>query len=217
MLHYATMLKQSTPTIINVGYRSTNYWVVSVGTARILVDLGWPGTVNIMLANLKRMGVALSELRYAMATHYHLDHAGTAQNLKLRGVPLLVLETQVAAIAYMKRWTKPEDHYTDITLYDNVNITFADSRAILERIGIAGEILATPGHSDDSVSLVLDNGAACTGDLPPVALADDHARPLVAASWRLLHEHGAKHIYPGHGPVRTMAGADGMAAMIEPV
>ena len=27
-------------TIVNVGYRSTNYWVVSAGTSRLLVDLG---------------------------------------------------------------------------------------------------------------------------------------------------------------------------------
>ena len=27
--------------ILNAGYRSTNYWVVSRGRARLLVDLGW--------------------------------------------------------------------------------------------------------------------------------------------------------------------------------
>jgi hypothetical protein len=67
-------------------------------------------------------------------------------------VPLLVLETQVAAIPRMKQFTKPQDHYTDITLEGNVTIAFAESRSVLEGIGIGGEILATPGHSDDSVS-----------------------------------------------------------------
>ncbi len=33
-------------TIVNVGYRSTNYWIVSVGTSRLLIDLGWPGTMG---------------------------------------------------------------------------------------------------------------------------------------------------------------------------
>jgi ribonuclease/clavin/mitogillin len=33
-------------TIVNVGYRSTNYWVVSAGTSRLPVDLGWPGTIG---------------------------------------------------------------------------------------------------------------------------------------------------------------------------
>lgn len=188
--------------ITNVGYRSTNYWVVSAGASRLLVDLGWPGLVGTLLANLKRMGVPLKEIRYGLATHYHIDHAGAAQDLKMAGVPLLVLETQVAAIPLMKRWTKPQDHYTDITLDGNVTITFAESRSVLERIGIAGEILATPGHSDDSVSLLLDDGSVFTGDLTPL-IGDDEAGPVLA-SWRLLREKGATLVYPAHGPVRPM-------------
>ncbi len=31
--------------------------------------------------------------------------------------------------------------------------------------GVRGEILKTPGHSDDSVSLVLDSGMVFVGDL----------------------------------------------------
>jgi len=34
-------------TIVNVGYRSTNDWVISAGTSRILVDIGWPGTLGM--------------------------------------------------------------------------------------------------------------------------------------------------------------------------
>ena len=69
-------------TIVNVGYRSTNYWVVSAGNSRLLVDLGWPGTMPAMRANLDRMGVPLDQIRYAVATHYHMDHAGLAQEFK---------------------------------------------------------------------------------------------------------------------------------------
>jgi endoribonuclease LACTB2 len=141
--------------------------------------------------------VPLRELRYGLATHYHIDHAGLAQELKQAGVPLLVLDVQVPAIPLMKRWTKPQDNYTDITVHDNMTITFAESRAVLERIGIPGEILHTPGHSDDSVSLLLDDGSVFTGDLTFPALADEQAM----SSWRLLRERGATRAYPGHGPV----------------
>ncbi|HEX6942290.1 MAG TPA: MBL fold metallo-hydrolase, partial [Gemmatimonadaceae bacterium] len=109
-----------TPTIVNVGYRSTNFWVVSAGRNRLLVDLGWPGKAAALFANLARMGVPLAEIRFGLATHYHIDHAGAAQDLKRHGVPLLVMEEQVAAIPLMKQWTKAADNYTEITTHDNV-------------------------------------------------------------------------------------------------
>jgi len=191
-------------TIVNVGYRSTNYWVVSAGTSRLLVDLGWPGMFGALRANLDRMGVPLDEIRYGLATHYHMDHAGAAQDLKLAGVPLLVLENQVGTIPLMKTCTKPVDQFVDITTNDNVVISFAESRAVLEKIGIAGEIVHTPGHSDDSVSLLLDDGSAFTGDLTHPALVVEEQASAVAASWRLLRERGATRVYPGHGPVRPI-------------
>ncbi|MBI3403165.1 MAG: MBL fold metallo-hydrolase [Acidobacteria bacterium] len=190
--------------MVNAGYRSTNYWVVSAGASRLLVDLGYPGTLGTMRATLKRLGIPLEEIRYGLATHYHIDHAGLAQDLKQIGVPLLVLDTQVSAIPLMKRWTKRQDHYLDISMYDNVTISFGESRSVLERIGIAGEIVPTPGHSDDSVSLLLDDGSVFTGDLTPPGLAGEDAADVVAKSWRLLRERGATRIHPGHGPLRPM-------------
>jgi glyoxylase-like metal-dependent hydrolase (beta-lactamase superfamily II) len=189
-------------TIVNVGYRSTHYWVVSAGTSRLLVDIGWPGTLGTMKANLERMGVPLAELRYALATHYHIDHAGLAEELKREGVPLLVVDVQVEAIPKMKAATKPADHYLEITMDGNVTIACADSRRLLAGIGIAGEILHTPGHSDHCVTLLLDDGSAFTGDLTPEMLAFDD--PVALASWRLLRERGAKRVFPGHGPVRAI-------------
>lgn len=187
-------------TIVDVGYRSTHFWVISAGTSRVMVDLGWPGTMGTLRANLARMDIPLSQVRYGLATHYHIDHAGLAEELKRAGVPLLVLDVQVGAIPVMKRWTKPHDHYVDIRLDDNVVIGFAESRALLARIGIAGEILHTPGHSDDSVSLLLDDGSVFTGDLTPMGFAPDDFDAVASMSWRMLAERGATMVYPAHGP-----------------
>lgn len=87
---------------------------------------------------------------------------------------------------------------------DNVIVSTADSRVLLATIGIGGEIVHTPGHSDDSVSLLLDTGAVFTGDLPPISMAVSEDAPLVARSWRTLRERGATTVYAGHGPVRPM-------------
>ena len=82
---------------------------MSAGTSRILVDIGWPGSMRQMSANLKRVGVPLSEIRYGLATHYHIDHAGLAQDFKLAGVPLLVIDLQVDFIPRMKQHVKPQE------------------------------------------------------------------------------------------------------------
>jgi ribonuclease/clavin/mitogillin len=198
------------PTIVNVGYRSTNYWVVSSGRSRLLVDLGWPGMVGELLHNLGRMGIPLAEIRYGVATHYHIDHAGAAQDLKARGMRLLVLEQQVDAIPGMKQHLKPTDRYTEIVAAGNVVIRCDESRALLAELGIAGEIVPTPGHSDDSVSLVLDSGECFTGDLTLEAMVGAEDPAVVRASWDRLRAMGARTVYGGHAgpyamPAATMA------------
>ena len=107
----------------------------------------------------------------------------------------------------MKAHTKPRDNYVDLSTHDNVTISCSESRALLERIGIRGQLVHTPGHSEDSVSLLLDDGPVFTGDLTHPALAAEGDAVVVAESWRSLKELGATHVYPGHGPIRTIGDA----------
>ena len=196
------MSDNSPVTIVNVGYRSTNYWVVSAGNSRLLVDIGWPGTLGMMKANFKRKDIPLHEIKYAIATHYHIDHAGLTEQFKQEGVSLLVLDVQVKAIPVMKTWIKPSNNYVEITDRGNVIITFQESRNLLSQIGLLGEVCYTPGHSEDSVSLLLDDGSVFTGDLPPEKNCWDN--PVALDSWNRIRERGAIRIYPGHGPIRRM-------------
>lgn len=91
-------------TIINVGYRSTNYWVVSAGTSRLLVDIGWPGTLGTMKANLKRMGAPLREIRYALATHYHPEPGAPGPAGNRRGNPSYTRSLRSLCLARARRW-----------------------------------------------------------------------------------------------------------------
>lgn len=191
--------------IVNVGYRSTNFWVLSAGRSRLLVDLGWPGMFATLEANLRRMDIPLTEIRHGLATHYHMDHAGAAQDLKNRGMRLIVTPEQVSSIAPMKAFMKKADNYTDITPDDNLVVPLAESRAFLATLGFDGEIVHTPGHSDDSVSLLLDDGCVFTGDLTHPALMTEETAGTVTKSWRTLVERGATTVYAGHGGVRPIS------------
>jgi endoribonuclease LACTB2 len=201
-------MSASALSIVNVGYRSTNYWVISAGRSRVLVDLGWPGTMGTMRANLGRTDIPLTEIRYGLATHYHIDHAGLAQDLKDAGVPLLIVDVQVPFVQLMKRHIKAQDDFTEISMEGNVIIPISETRALLHRLGIAGEILHTPGHSDDSVSLLLDDGPVFTGDLTDPRMVGPEDPDVVRASWQLLKDRGATQVYAGHGPIRPLPALD---------
>ncbi len=191
------------PNIVHVGYDATNYYVIATSTSRLLIDVGWPGTLPKLLHAFKRTGMALSDITHLLVTHYHPDHAGLAQELKRKGVRLIVLENQVAAIPMLKHYIKPTYPYVDITLDDNIDVQTAESRPFLRRMGLDGEIIATPGHSDDSVTLILDSGIAFTGDLPPVPISEDPLHPVQQSLDRIRALH-ARAMYPGHGPVREL-------------
>lgn len=195
--------------IVNVGYDSTNYYVLGDSAARLLVDVGWPGTLPRLLANLRRKDIPLQHIGYLLVTHYHPDHAGLTQEVKEQGVRLIVLEPQLPAIPLLKSYMKPSNPYIDITMHDNLQFRIDESRTFLESIGIPGAIISTPGHSDDSISLVLDEGSAFTGDLPPPTLVDTDTLDTVSQSWDRLRALKAKMIYPGHGPARPLPPATG--------
>jgi glyoxylase-like metal-dependent hydrolase (beta-lactamase superfamily II) len=191
--------------IVNVGYDSTNYYVIAIASTKLLIDVGFPGTLPKLRHTLKRTGIALSDINYLLATHYHPDHAGLVQEVKQQGIKLIVLENQITAIPKLKQHMKPSQQYLDITLNDNINLHTTESRSFLRRIGIDGEIIATPGHSDDSITLILDTGIAFTGDLPPAYMADDPTN-AIQCSWESIHLHHVTTVYPGHGSIRQIAG-----------
>ncbi|MGI8586933.1 MAG: MBL fold metallo-hydrolase [Chloroflexia bacterium] len=185
--------------IVNVGYRSTNYYVLADTAPRLLVDAGWPGTLSTMQHTCRRMGIALADIPYQLATHYHPDHAGLVQPLKRLGVRLILMDTQLAGILLLRTYVKPKDKYVDVELGDNTLLSVGESRAFLARIGIQGEIISTPGHSDDSVTLILDEGAAFTGDLTPPQIVPQDPTDLAHQSWARIRAKRVITIYPGHG------------------
>ncbi len=191
--------------IVNIGYRSTNYYVLIDTRPRLLFDAGWPGSLGAMQQSARRMGVRLEDIPFQLVSHYHMDHAGLAEELKRLGVRLVVLDTQVAAIPHMRDHIKPEDHYTEISFDNNTVITEAESGKFLESIGIQGEIISTPGHSEDSVTLVLDEGIAFTGDLTYLPFVPDDPTDLARQSWEKIRAKGVTTVYPAHGPVYPLA------------
>jgi glyoxylase-like metal-dependent hydrolase (beta-lactamase superfamily II) len=197
------LTQQSKMNILNVGYDSTNYYLIGQNTTQLLIDVGWPGTLPKLLNIFKRKRVPLQDVKYLLVTHYHPDHAGLAQEVKSIGTQLVVVENQLSFIPKLRTYMKPSNPFLEITLDDNLNLSFIDSREFLLHLGIRGEIIPTPGHSDDSISLILDEGIAFTGDLPGPTWGEDSMHQ-VETSWQRIRALNAKTIYPGHGPARIL-------------
>ncbi|HJS20170.1 MAG TPA: MBL fold metallo-hydrolase [Anaerolineales bacterium] len=184
--------------IVNVGYASTNYYAIDIKEGKLLVDCGWPGTLSQFTNVLKRKGISLSEIKYLLVTHFHPDHAGLVQELKDQGIKFILPECQVDFVAPFGEYFKGKSFpYVEIKQHDNLILKLADSRSFLSWLGLDGEVLHTPGHSDDSVTLILDEGFAFTGDLHAAFMdIDDHK---TRKSSDKIHQHAITKIFPGHG------------------
>jgi endoribonuclease LACTB2 len=190
--------------IVNVGYDSTNYYLLEPDRIGLLIDVGWPGTLPKLLSVCKRKGISFQKIKYLLVTHYHPDHAGLVQEVKNLGVQLIVIDSQLAFIPALGQFMKPANHYHDISLEGNINLKASESQKFLGSIGVNGEIIETPGHSDDSITLVLDEGTAFTGDLTAPTAVTDESRSQVELSWAKIRSFKVKTIYPGHGPVQRI-------------
>src|SRR5215467_7823613 len=75
--------------IVNVGYDSTNYYVLADKTPVLLIDTGFPGTLPKLQYQCKRSDVKFADIPYLFCTHYHPDHAGLAGELQKAGIRLI--------------------------------------------------------------------------------------------------------------------------------
>ncbi len=74
----------------------TNWVVVKDGDAATLIDSGYPGDRDAVLASLARLGVAPEAVRAVLITHAHGDHIGAAEHLRTAyGTDVLMHEEEV--------------------------------------------------------------------------------------------------------------------------
>lgn len=168
----------------------TNTWVLFEpdGERCIVVDPG-PGDashVDAVLAEVERAGC---EVALILLTHAHPDHSGA--------VDALHAQTQAPVRAMDPAWCRGT-----VPLQD---------REQIEVDGLALQVMATPGHTADSVCLHLPrDGALLTGDTilgegsSLIAWPDGRLGPYLASLKRLrdLAAAGASlTLLPGHGPL----------------
>ncbi len=192
--------------ILNLTCKRTNCYLLEANCGWIMVDTDFPDTLHRLVSLLKQHDIKISDIKYLLVTHFHPDHAGIVQDLKNSGVRLVILECQVSFIEKLNYFFKKNHkiNFTDITLDDNAVISNNESRKFLSSVGIDGEIIQTPGHTEDSITLIIDGYCAFTGDLPEFALMEAYNDQVVRDSWKLIKDYKVTKIYPAHGNSYTI-------------
>ena len=179
-------------------YGNTNCYYIKGEKGSILVDTDWAGTLQAFYKKVKELNI--TNIDYLLITHYHPDHMGIVQDIIDNvNIKLLVIDVQ-----------KDYIHCSDKIFEKNKNINFNpictepliiscnDSRNFLNNLGIYGEIIYTPGHSDDSISLILDEGIALVGDLYDLNSAITFNDEKINNSWDKILSYNISKIYYGH-------------------
>jgi glyoxylase-like metal-dependent hydrolase (beta-lactamase superfamily II) len=168
----------------------TNTWVIAEPGAEavIVVDAG-PDDEGHVSRVRDTVAAAGQRIEKIVLTHRHVDHSGGARRLaELTGAPVLAVDPQHRVGAG-----------TALGPGDTVRAG-----------GVEIRVIETPGHTDDSVSLLLEaDGAVLTGDTvlgrgTTVIASDGNLGDYLRSLDRLralADDPGLRVLLPGHGPL----------------
>jgi len=211
---------------INLGI--TKCYLLACSGGYLLIDTGYEKDYDKFIKAIEKLDVDLSMIRYLLLTHHHDDHAGFAAKLvEQTGCKVIVHRHAVEPLGRGESEDTMEPvnrciklvfslfelfhndfNFPPLTIGDGDFVVSRKDNELLRSIGIDGEILYTPGHSRDSISVVLSDGSAFVGDAAMNFLnfCGIRYRPIyiedideVFKSWKKIVEKGAVRIYPAHG------------------
>ncbi len=174
--------------VTRLKYGNTNTFLVRGNPGCLLVDTDYAGTLRGFYKAIGQQGIRLEAISFVLATHYHPDHMGLIPELMAQGVKLVLMETQLRDVHGSDAiFARDGLRFEPIDERKATVLRCEDSRRFLHGIGIAGEIVSTPSHSRDSVSLLLDDGSCLVGDLEPMEFLDAYpAGSPLHADWEMI-------------------------------
>lgn len=223
-------LKQYDSNIIRIRTVFVNNYLIQNGNRSVLVDTGIETSGQMILQALQSLGMQPQDIRLIILTHTHYDHCRGAAEIKaVTGAELLVHKSHEI---HLRKGTCRLPRGTNVLLDAWVtmgrtvmpwlsrfhpvepDIVITDDHD-LQYLGLNARIIHTPGHTDGSLSVILDGRYAMVGDtviggrgksvFPPFA---DEPAALIR-TWKMLIDDGVHYCYPGHGhpiPIQRMIG-----------
>ena len=187
--------------MIRLRYGNTNTFYIPGKSGGLLIDTDYAGTLQAFFRALKTNHLELNDISYVLPTHCHPDHIGLIGELQHLGVKPLLVDIQLATVHFPDEIFGRDKHlrYAPIDEKQATIISCDESREFLRSIGIEGEIISTPSHSEDSVSVILDCGDCFVGDLEPFEYLDGYENNLqLQKDWSLILSRNSKRILYAH-------------------
>ena len=214
--------------ITNAGNRIMNTWLYPIEDGWVMIDTGYEHSFTSVLKKLRKLSIRPEEVRYLFLTHAHDDHAGFLEEWMTKHPQTQVIAHEKAIDGLRKgqngfdggcstlgaflfcqlmalmgngdhRYPKlSEEHLNNITILNPDNLAQVGS-------ALNGKVFYTPGHTVDSISLLVDGnlfcGDAAMNGIPSSRKITIWVEDKVAfeKSWDVMLSSGAKKIYPAHG------------------
>ncbi len=219
------------PPVFQIELSTSNAFLIR-SAQPILVDAGSPGDLEDLTEQLAEAGVALADVKLAIVTHGHGDHAALGGDLKKAGVKVAVgagdfplaaagRNDELQPTNLTARLIRPFIDFEYPPFAPDIRLT--DRGLDLGPYGVKGKAFQLPGHTAGSVVVVLDDGSAFAGDMILGGLLGGAIAPGCAGEHyyhadreqnllniRLLLRAGVQTFYLGHGgPVTRESVIDG--------
>ena len=194
--------------MIKLRYRNTNTFFLRGNDTNLLIDTDYAGTLSAFYKEIRKNKIETGDITYVLATHYHPDHIGIISELMEQGVKLLLIDTQIQYVHFADEIFRKDNRlkYKPINETKATVISCSESRDFLFAMGISGEIISTPSHSEDSISVILDNGDCIVGDLEPIDyLAAYNDYPELKNDWENIMRYHPKRILYAHANEKIIA------------
>ena len=133
----------------------SNVYLVISGKELIVVDTGMSGNAKKIVHYIQKIGHQPSEVSMIVLTHYHMDHVGSAKDLKdLTNAKVAAHVEDADFVAGKKPFPKPKNLLVR-AVSSFIKPTPVDVDVVLkdgDKIGSL-TVIATPGHSPGSIAL----------------------------------------------------------------